>query len=126
MLSRSHGQNVLLSCFFSSRNVYANTINYNTWYGEAGVDAVKFTWLKKTYTGFTAYKAASGNDADSIFGNPLFVNGALPAPDLHLQPGSVAINAGDPSFIPATGETDIDGQARVLGGRVDCGADECQ
>ena len=121
-----HGQNVLLSCFFSSRNVYANTINDNTWYGKAGVDAVKLTWLKKTYTGFTAYKAASGNDADSIFGNPLFVNGALPAPDLHLQPGSAAINAGDPSLIPATGKTDIDGQARILGGRVDCGADECQ
>lgn len=120
------GQNVLLSCFFSSRLVFANTIDYNTWYCEAGVTAARFTWLKKTYTGFAAYKSGTGNDANSVFGNPLFVNGAMPAPDLHIQAGSAAINAGDPSFIPGTGETDIDGQARVLGGRVDCGADECQ
>jgi hypothetical protein len=48
-----------------------------------------------------------------------FVNPA--AVDLHLKPGSPAINAGDPSFYPAR---DIDGQSRPLGGAPDAGADE--
>ena len=34
------------------------------------------------------------------------------------------INAGDPAYVPASGETDIDGDDRVRLGRVDMGADE--
>jgi len=44
--------------------------------------------------------------------------------DLRLKPGSPAINTGDPSFVPQPGETDLDGHARVLCGRVDMGAYE--
>lgn len=44
--------------------------------------------------------------------------------DGHLQAASPCINAGDPAFVPAPGETDIDGQPRVIHGRVDIGADE--
>ncbi len=44
--------------------------------------------------------------------------------DYHLQAGSPCINAGDPAYVVALGETDIDGQARVAGGRIDIGADE--
>ena len=44
--------------------------------------------------------------------------------DYHLSFGSPAINAGDPDFIPEQDETDIDGDPRVLDGRVDMGADE--
>ncbi len=44
--------------------------------------------------------------------------------DLRLQPGSPAINAGDPSFVPQPGETDLDAHARVLCGQVDMGAYE--
>jgi len=42
----------------------------------------------------------------------------------HLADQSPCIDAGDPNFVPAEGETDIDGQPRVLDGRVDMGADE--
>jgi hypothetical protein len=48
-----------------------------------------------------------------------FVNRA--AMDLHLNPGSPAINAVAPGNAPPT---DIDGQARPLGGAPDAGADE--
>jgi len=54
--------------------------------------------------------------------NPLFVNPA--AGDYHLQPLSPCIDAGDPSYVPQPGETDIDGQARLSGAAVDMGADE--
>ena len=43
--------------------------------------------------------------------------------DLHLQDGSPCINAGKPDFV-AGNQTDIDGQPRVMGLRVDMGVDE--
>jgi cysteine-rich repeat protein len=43
---------------------------------------------------------------------------------VHLGPGSPARDAGDPAFVAAPGETDLDGAARVNGPRVDVGADE--
>ena len=43
--------------------------------------------------------------------------------DYHLQLISPCVNAGDPDFA-ADGKTDIDGQPRVMAGRVDIGADE--
>jgi hypothetical protein len=45
-------------------------------------------------------------------------------PSGRLGPGSPCIDAGDPGFVPAPGETDFDGQPRVLAGRIDIGADE--
>jgi len=44
--------------------------------------------------------------------------------DGHLFSGSPCINAGDPNFIPQPEETDIDGEPRVMGNRVDIGAHE--
>lgn len=52
---------------------------------------------------------------------PCFVN--VDANDFHLAPNSPCINAGDPNG-NYTGQTDIDGQPRVLGSRADIGADE--
>jgi len=42
----------------------------------------------------------------------------------HIQPSSSCINAADPTYVPEPNETDIDGQPRVGGGRIDIGADE--
>ncbi|UCE61557.1 MAG: right-handed parallel beta-helix repeat-containing protein, partial [Phycisphaerales bacterium] len=44
--------------------------------------------------------------------------------DLRLSPDSPYINWGDPAFIPAEGEVDLDGQPRLQGCRVDLGAFE--
>jgi parallel beta-helix repeat protein len=44
--------------------------------------------------------------------------------DYHLEHDSPCRDAGDPSYRPVEGETDIDGESRVIGGRVDMGADE--
>jgi chitodextrinase len=70
------------------------TYSHNVWQGAA--------------CGSTDVNAASG------FVNP----GTL---DLHLLPGSAAIGRGDPANYPGT---DIDGDARPLGGSIDAGADE--
>jgi len=47
------------------------------------------------------------------------------APDgYHLGIDSPCIDAGDPNFTPEPSETDLDGEPRILRGRVDIGADE--
>ncbi|HUW19788.1 MAG TPA: PQQ-binding-like beta-propeller repeat protein [Sedimentisphaerales bacterium] len=44
--------------------------------------------------------------------------------DLHLQAGSPCINIGDPCFYGFLRLGDIDGDPRIMGGRIDIGADE--
>jgi hypothetical protein len=44
--------------------------------------------------------------------------------DYHLLFTSPCIDAGDPDYILSPGEKDIDGEPRVIGGRVDMGVDE--
>jgi hypothetical protein len=51
--------------------------------------------------------------------DPLFA-----ADGLHLTSLSRCINSGDPDYIAQPGETDIDGDPRILSGRKDMGADE--
>jgi parallel beta-helix repeat protein len=59
--------------------------------------------------------------------DPLFIDANNPDPNkcnFHLQPRSPCINTGDPNFISEPSSVDIDGQPRVIGNRVDIGADE--
>jgi hypothetical protein len=44
--------------------------------------------------------------------------------DYHLLPASPCIDTGDPNYEAEPNETDLDGNARVIGGRVDMGAYE--
>ncbi|MHC4394498.1 MAG: outer membrane protein assembly factor BamB family protein [Planctomycetota bacterium] len=44
--------------------------------------------------------------------------------DLHLQGSSPCINAGFPNLLGVSNSTDIDGQPRIIGGRIDMGVDE--
>jgi hypothetical protein len=59
---------------------------------------------------------------ENINADPLFTD---PANDnYHLQLNSPCINTGDPNYTPCPQERDIDGQNRVMGNRIDMGADE--
>jgi parallel beta-helix repeat protein len=75
-------------------------------------------WANKTnYAGITDPTGQSGN----FTANPLLAD-----PDsgnLHIQPLSPCVGAGDAGVISA-GDQDIDGQARIQGAGVDIGADE--
>ncbi len=99
-----------------------NIIDWNLYYAPGGAAASKWQWMKTARTGFTTYKTASGNDSNSIFADPLFINAGLT--NFHLPTNSPARNAGATNFTAAPGETDFDFQPRVSGGRVDIGADE--
>jgi parallel beta-helix repeat protein len=52
--------------------------------------------------------------------NPLFVR----MDDQHLLKDSPCIDAGDPAFVAEPDETDIDGNPRISGAKIDIGADE--
>lgn len=115
----STAQNRLLA---SDEGNVDNTLDYNLWFAPGGAGAALFTWNGTPYTGFAAYRSGTGQDAHSTFADPLLVSPATG--DAHVGAGSPAINAGDPAFTAAPGEVDLDGQPRVNGPRVDCGADE--
>jgi predicted outer membrane repeat protein len=71
---------------------------------------------------YSCIKNWTGGGEGNIDESPLFVDAGTG--DYHLRTDSPCINAGDPNFIPEDDETDIDGQNRVMGSRVDMGADE--
>ncbi len=112
-------QNLLI--YSESGNVN-NALDYNLWFADAGAGSAVFVWKNTGYSGFASYLAGSGEDAHSVFADPQLVDAG--AADFHLSSTSPAVNAGDPGFAAAMGETDIDGAPRVSGGRVDAGADE--
>jgi hypothetical protein len=80
----------------------------------AGQCDSRYVWSYNVWDG--AKCGAADLNAPSGFVNPS-------AFDLHLAPGSAAVNHGDPTSYPAS---DIDGQARPMGGMPDAGADESQ
>lgn len=99
-----------------------NRFDYNLWFSSAGNSDIRIDWNGKLFRRFSDYQQGSGQDGHSRFLDPQFVD--LAKNDARLQADSPAINAGDPSFVPAAGETDLAGAPRVAGGRVDCGAYE--
>jgi hypothetical protein len=68
---------------------------------------------------------------DNIDADPCFVelgywdvNGLWLDGDYHLFPDSPCIDAGDPNYVPEPNNTDLDGNPRVINGRIDMGAYE--
>lgn len=93
---------------------------YDHYYGSLSID-------RSIIDGWSGAFGGVGNSGS----DPLFVDSDGPDgifgtgdDDLRLSPDSPAINAGNPNYVPYTGETDLDGHARILCGRVDLGAYE--
>jgi len=100
-------------------------LSYDRWYTPVN-DSTNVTvqWRTTSYTDFNSYRIGTGQEAGSQYENPVLVNAVLPTPDLHLKSTSPCINAGDPSTIAGSGETDYEGNTRVSGGKIDIGAYE--
>ncbi len=114
---------MLITNPFAKAKSSGNVFDYNLYFCSAGAGASNWNYFNKDYSGYAAYLKGSKQDAHSKFADPLFVlTGATP--DLHLQAGSPAIDAGDPAFVPANGETDFGGGPRKNGAAVDVGAYE--
>jgi hypothetical protein len=97
--------------------------NYNVFYCQSGASNLTFDWNGNIYTGYTSFTTASSTNTNSIFNNPTFIAPSITIPDFHISSVSPCINVGNPAFIPASTEQDMDNELRVTG-IVDCGADE--
>jgi hypothetical protein len=100
----------------------APRIDGNLYFSAGGPARASFGVLGVDYTGWQAYRTATGQDTHSRFADPRLRHPA--SGDLHLRPGSPAIGAGLAVSPRWVGHHDIDGQARVQGARIDIGADE--
>lgn len=100
-------------------NVY-NTIAFNNggydfFVGNPGNTPNVYFSLYSNSTGINAYSSIVPVSNYTLFAGP---------GNYHLAQQSLAINAGDPNLTYPVAETDLDGNARVGGGRVDIGAYE--
>ncbi|HEV2400952.1 MAG TPA: right-handed parallel beta-helix repeat-containing protein [Candidatus Sulfotelmatobacter sp.] len=93
-------------------------IDHNLYYCDSGAQASKWAGASNTITGFDKYVEATGNDRQSHFLDPRFVDAAKN--DFHLQADSPAVAAGTTDNIPI-GELDLEGSPRVKSGKIDIG-----
>lgn len=158
-ISRSYQGNILMGGYDATRGdalnvVVVNNTTYQGTYGEVqlqyncdqitiknnifcalnGQDYISVSGSNNTnvavdsnlYFGASPTSPGSFSDPLARFTDPLLVS---PVADLHLKPGSPAIDAGinlglDAQGRPISGTLDIDGTPRVQGGTIDIGADE--
>ncbi len=94
-------------------------LNYNLYFPTTNIE---YDFENTNYANFSLYKSGTSQDSQSINVDPLLVNTA--EFDLHLSNGSPGINMGNPSYDNVQSGLDIDGETRVIDGRIEVGADE--
>ena len=100
------------------------SLDFNLYFCPGGNASLEFSWNGTTFMGLDDFQTGTSQDIHSLYNDPQFVSAVLPNPDLHIQNTSLAVDNGDPVYVPATGETDIDGENRIVNSIVDIGADE--
>jgi hypothetical protein len=93
-------------------------VDHNLYYCASGANASKWAGASATAAGFERYVEATGNDRDSRFLDPRFVDAA--ANNFHLQSDSPAIAAGTLDGVPV-GDLDLEGSPRISSGKIDIG-----
>ena len=93
-------------------------IDHNLYYCASGANASTWAGASGAVTGYDKYVESTGNDHNSRFLDPHFVDAA--ANNYHLQSDSAAIAAGTADGVP-TGQLDLDGSPRVTSGKIDIG-----
>ena len=120
----SGSQNILLT-MLEIEPQQNNIVNYNCWYTPAGnPNNITIYWKDQTYSSIAAYETYTGQDSNSIYANPLLGSILLPFPELSLLVSSLCINHGNPELLIPEGETDFDGNPRIVGNTIDIGARE--
>lgn len=98
------------------------TLDHNLYYFPAGPTAVKWSYDGKDYSSFQAYVKATGQDKNSVFANPRFIDPAKH--DFHLLENSPAIGKGANLGPSVVGTKDLDGDPRITGVKIDIGCFE--
>ena len=111
------------------------TLNWNLYYSTSGyLEGTSILWEDvSSYTSFANWQSTSGEDADSLNTDPLFVDLGATPPNFDLSPSSPAVGAGGTSLTcsngwcgnsagPIYGGTDFLGNPRRTDGKIDIGA----
>ena len=114
-------QGIFLNDYTKSTTTPAQ-IDYNLYNSSVGATKGEWIWKGKTYTGLSAWKAGSSEDAHALFADPLL--GSLSIPDLVPGAGSPAYNAGIDAGAAVVGTQDFAGTPRTVGTTIDIGAYE--
>ncbi|GAO43075.1 right-handed parallel beta-helix repeat-containing protein [Flavihumibacter petaseus] len=97
-----------------------NTIDHNLYFTTG---TATWIWNGKPLSSFDEWKKACGGDAaSSAAEDPLLIS--IQLPDLHLQPASPAKNSGILLSGDLLGQSDIDGNSRVVNNKVSKGAQQ--
>lgn len=116
----AHHQNLFISNNFTANT--GNEVDYNLYYGPGGENAAQWQWKKNYYNGFTNWQNSSLQDAHSVFADPRLT--APESENFHIRRYSPAVGKGIQLMDALIGRYDIDKQTRIMGGKIDIGADE--
>lgn len=95
------------------------TMESNVYYFPGGSGEAKWRYDNQDYAGFEDYVRGTGNDRNSRFADPLFVDPA--GGRFQLREGSPARGAGRDAGASVTGTEDLAGAPRVKSGKIDAG-----
>jgi hypothetical protein len=115
----SHGRVMTSKSGRMDPNTPTVTMDNNDYYFPGGSGAAKWRFDNQDYPSFEDYVRATGNDRNSRFADPLFVDPA--GRKFQLRDGSPARGAGQDAGASVTGTEDLSGAPRVKGGRIDAG-----
>jgi parallel beta-helix repeat protein/predicted outer membrane repeat protein len=117
----ARGSNALYCRSDEERNIVTLT-NCILWDGGNEIRTTELSIMNIFYSDIQGGWFGEGN----IDENPMFSDPNGPEYDLRLSPLSPCVDSGNPRYVPEPNETDLDGYPRIVGGRVDMGAYECQ
>ncbi len=103
-------------------NIPTVTLDDNIYYFPDGPSAVKWSFDDKNYSSFKDYVQATGNDRDSKFADPEFVDPSTN--NFQLQSDSPALGSGVNLGPAVVGLLDIDGNPRCRRDKIDIGCYE--
>lgn len=102
-------------------NGAGNTMDFNLMYSPNGSKGSVWRWNGVKYTTWSAYKSGSGNDKNSLYGDPRWVDKS--AGNIRLKSSSIAIDRGK-MYSGREGNYDYYGAPRSVGKTIDIGSSE--
>lgn len=117
----ANAQGLVVNSFVAA-NTDPTALDFNLYDASNGTAHVNWTWKNRSYSTLSAFRTASGGEANGLLIDPQFVSIVPATFDLRLATGSPGIDSGNDGGLPQRGAFDFDGDPRVQGAAIDRGA----